>query len=134
MRPTLYFSALPFLAPVLCAPTATSIIKRAGPVRPNSYIIGLKESTSLGSALSTLTSGFTGGPSITHIYTIIPAFAAFLRGLDLDLIRRLPSIEYIEQDGTMSIDYEYVIHSKSGIYVEHRCFGGRASWAKRLVA
>lgn len=46
------------------------------------------------------------GSSVTYRYDIFPAFAATMKGADVDLVRRSTGVEYIEQDGVMSINYE----------------------------
>jgi hypothetical protein len=46
-------------------------------------------------------------PSVTHDYSVIPAVTVDIpSSSDMTLIRQLPGIESIQEDGIMSINYE----------------------------
>ncbi|KAF8600738.1 subtilisin-like protein [Ceratobasidium sp. AG-I] len=165
MRSTVCFSALVLLVPVFSAPPPLFRSSNA-PVRSSWTLISkVKQGVSLLSVCSDLTRGFTGGSSITYRYTLIPAFAASLKGADLALVRQSPNIEYIEQDVMLeliladragvdgeaaivergNIAYQVMNESQTetqngagvtvygidtGIFTEHECFAGRATWGK----
>ncbi|KAG8722969.1 subtilisin-like serine protease [Ceratobasidium sp. 395] len=103
----LALGALALVAPVLGAPRVIPITKRAGPVKPNSFIIGFHDAGSKDAFMA-------GGPSFTqpnsHVvydYSIIQAVAVVLDPSDLQSIQQSSlNIAYIEPDGIVSIDYE----------------------------
>ena len=67
----------------------------------------LKDETSKDSFLSGVTNAFADSDSsLTYTYNVINGFAAKLRGSGLDFVRRSSGVEFIEQDGIVSIDYE----------------------------
>ena len=67
----------------------------------------LKDGASNDNFLSSVTGAFAdSGSSVTYTYDVINGFAAILKGPGLDLVRQSSSIEFIEQDGIMSINYE----------------------------
>ncbi|KAG8770339.1 subtilisin-like serine protease [Ceratobasidium sp. 428] len=150
-------AALAAILPAFGAPTGNvPISKYAGPVKTNSYIIKLKDGVSQDSHIAKLVAAFTAGGKIEHKYTdVFHGYAASLKGKDLDFIRQSKDIEYIVEDGIMTIDYEQgdetaalaarseatevfdkrangagvdVYGIDTGIYTAHSSFGGRARW------
>ncbi|KAG8714143.1 subtilisin-like serine protease [Ceratobasidium sp. 395] len=152
-------AALAAILPVFAAPTVNvPISKHAGPVKANSYIIKLKDGVAQDSHIAKLIAAFTAGGKIEHKYTdVFHGYAASLKGKDLDFIRQSKDVEYILEDGIMTIEYEqgdepaaFVERSEApvaesldkrangagvdvygidtGIYTAHSCFGGRARW------
>jgi hypothetical protein len=60
--------------------------------------------------LSQIISGFTAGSSLQYKYgDVFHGYAITLKGKDLDFVRQSKDIEYIEENGIMTIDYLYVI-------------------------
>ncbi|KAG8741729.1 hypothetical protein FRC10_002556, partial [Ceratobasidium sp. 414] len=95
------------VAPVLGAPTVVPITKRAGPVKPNSFIVTFKDVASKDAFMSTGPSFTQSGSSVTYNYDIIPAAAMILNGQsDLDLVQKLAGVKSIEPDSIASINYE----------------------------
>ncbi|KAG8705181.1 subtilisin-like serine protease, partial [Ceratobasidium sp. 395] len=117
----------------------------------------LKDNVSKDAHLSSVISGFIAGSSLQYKYgDIFHGYAINLHGQDLALLRRSKDIEYVIEDGIATIDYlpednldvsrksQAVFESLSaqvtggegvdvygidtGIYTNHSCFGGRASW------
>ncbi|KAG8709061.1 subtilisin-like serine protease [Ceratobasidium sp. 395] len=150
-------AALSTILSVFAAPTVNvPISKHAGPVKANSYIIKLKDGVSQDSHIAKLIAAFTAGGKIEHKYTeVFHGYAASLKGKDLDFIRQSKDIEYIVEDGIMTIDYEQgdeaaalaarsestevfdkraggagvtIYGIDTGIYTAHSSFGGRARW------
>ncbi|CAE7180124.1 unnamed protein product [Rhizoctonia solani] len=163
MRTAFVVSALAFVVPALCAPTAIPIAKRAGPVKRDSYIVKFKHGVEQGNVLTSLIEKLRGSDSsITYTYTLFPGFAAILKGDKLDDVRKMPGVESVEEDSILSLleheiatpddvpstntghrgtlisrgdDSRYgkdvtVYGIDTGIYVDHHCFGGRATWGK----
>ncbi|KAG8714318.1 subtilisin-like serine protease [Ceratobasidium sp. 394] len=151
-------AALAAILPALAVPTNVPISKHAGPVKANSYIIKLKDGVSKDSHIAALVAAITAGGKIEHKYgAVFQGYAASLKGKDLDFIRQSKDVEYIVEDGIMTIEYEqgdesaaYVERSEApvaggldkrangagvdvygidtGIYTAHSTFGGRARW------
>ncbi|KAH7327598.1 peptidase S8/S53 domain-containing protein [Rhizoctonia solani] len=151
-------AALAAILPAFGAPTTNvPISKFAGPVKTNSYIIKLKDGVSKDSHVSKLIAAFTAGGKVEYKYgEVFHGYAASLKGKDLDFIRQSSDIEYIVEDGIMTIDYEQgdetaafvareapaieglekrangagvdVYGIDTGIYTAHSSFGGRARW------
>ncbi|KAF8596606.1 subtilisin-like protein [Ceratobasidium sp. AG-I] len=145
---------------VLAAPSPLAqrvpITKRAGPVKPNSYIIKLKGGVSKSSHLAQLKSSSTGyGLAYSYSQTF-QGYAAQLQGKALDYVRQSKDVEYIVED--IQVKVESVTDSTpvsrrgsvtsgeshlakringtgvdiyqidTGIYTAHTQFGGRAKW------
>ncbi|KAG8737114.1 subtilisin-like serine protease [Ceratobasidium sp. 414] len=152
-------AALAVVLPALAAPTGNvPINKFPGQVKPNSYIIKLKDGVSQDAHLTSIIAGFVAGSSIEYKYgDVFHGYAANLQGQDLDFIRQSKDIEFIEEDGVATLEYEqgdesaaFVERSKApvveglakrgdgadvdvygidtGINTAHECFGGRARW------
>ncbi|KAF8704717.1 peptidase, partial [Rhizoctonia solani] len=159
MRATFVSAALlAAVLPALAAPTNNvPISKYAGPVKSNSYIIKLKDGVSTDAHVNKLISAITNGGKVGHKYSAaFHGYSATLQGKDLDLIRQSSDVEYIVEDGIMSIEYEEgdeasafvargapaaeglekrangagvdVYGIDTGIYTAHSSFGGRARW------
>ncbi|CAE6421038.1 unnamed protein product [Rhizoctonia solani] len=104
MRTAFVVSALAFIVPALSAPTVIPIAKRAGAVKPDSFIVKFKDSASPSSALAHLAEKLrTSDSSITHTYTVWPGFAAILKGDNLDYVRRMPEVSSVEEDSILSL-------------------------------
>jgi len=151
-------AALAVILPALGAPANIPISKHAGPVKANSYIIKLKDGVSKDAHINALIASATAGGVIEHKYGFVfQGYAANLKGKDLDYIRQSKDVEYILEDGIMTIDYEAgdesaallereaapavasfdkrangagvdVYGIDTGIYTAHSSFGGRARW------
>ncbi|QRV89222.1 proteinase R [Ceratobasidium sp. AG-Ba] len=150
-------AALAAILPVFAVPTNVPISKYAGPVKANSYIIKLKEGVSPDSHIANVIAALTSGGKIEHKYGVaFHGYAASLKGKELDFVRQSKDVEYIVEDGIMSIDYEEgdesaavaarseapvaafdkrangagvdVYGIDTGIYTAHSSFGGRARW------
>ncbi|KAG9120599.1 subtilisin-like serine protease [Ceratobasidium sp. 392] len=151
-------AALAAVIPALAAPTGNvPITKFAGQVKANSYIIKLKDGVSKDTHLNSIISKFTAGSSLQYKYgDVFHGYAITLKGKDLDLVRQSKDIEFIEEDGIVSIDYfpgdasevseravpeleslqaratggagVDVYGIDTGIYTAHSDFGGRAKW------
>ncbi|KAG8714144.1 subtilisin-like serine protease [Ceratobasidium sp. 395] len=151
-------AALAAIIPALAAPTGNvPINKFAGQVKANSYIIKLKDGVTKDAHLSALISKFTAGSSLQYKYgDVFHGYAVTLKGKDLDFVRQSKDVEFIEEDGIMTIDYfpgdESEVAERAvpeaqplnarasngagvdvygidtGIYTAHNCFGGRAKW------
>ncbi|KAG8791424.1 subtilisin-like serine protease [Ceratobasidium sp. 428] len=150
-----YAVVFAFSALVSAVPTAIPIMKRAGPAKTDSYIVKLKADTSKDSHITRLLSG-TSGNDASVIYKwdntdLFHGYAAVLKGAALDSVRGSPDVEYMEADTVYQIEYEVrkrdlasrpestatqsnggsgvvVYGIDTGIYTNHSCFGGRASW------
>ncbi|CAE6484531.1 unnamed protein product [Rhizoctonia solani] len=171
MRTTFITSALAFVVPALSAPTVIPITKRAGPVKPDSYIIQLKNGASDETWSQITQALLPSGSSITYDYRpLMPAFAAGnLKDTALTLLQRMPQVESIEQDPIVflmehehaggappdvvpsdALEYHNELFGRAdssgaygsdvdiyaidtGIYTEHLCFEGRASWGANFV-
>ncbi|KAJ1307135.1 hypothetical protein OPQ81_001253 [Rhizoctonia solani] len=159
---TFFISAavLAVILPVFAAPnTNAPISKFAGLVNNNSYIIKLKDGVSKDAHVNKLIAAFTAGGKVQYKYgEVFHGYAASLQGKDLDFIRQSSDVEYILEDGIMTIDYEQgdeaaafvareapaaqveglekrangagvdVYGIDTGIYTAHSSFGGRARW------
>ncbi|KAG8696485.1 subtilisin-like serine protease [Ceratobasidium sp. 394] len=152
-------AALVVVLPALAAPTSNvPINKFPGQVKPNSYIIKLKDGVSKDAHLNSVISSFVAGSSVQYKYgDVFHGYAVNLRGKDLDFIRQSKDIEFIEEDGIATIEYEQgdesaavverteapvveelakrangagvvVYGIDTGIYTAHSTFGGRARW------
>ncbi|KAH7327608.1 serine protease [Rhizoctonia solani] len=156
---TVFVSAAAFavILPVFAAPTTNvPISKFAGRIKANSYIIKLKDGVSKDAHINKLITALTAEGKVQYQYgEVFQGYSANLQGKDLDLIRQSSDVDYIAEDGMLSIDYEqgdetaaFVPESRlakalktggdgagvdvygldSGIYINHSCFGGRARW------
>ena len=57
--------------------------------------------------MSQIISSFTAGSSLKYKYgDVFHGYAINLKGKDLDFIRQSKDIEYIEEDGIVSIDFQ----------------------------
>ncbi|KAJ1307126.1 hypothetical protein OPQ81_001244 [Rhizoctonia solani] len=153
-------AVLAAILPAFAAPTTNvPISKFAGPVKTNSYIIKLKDGVSKDAHVNKLIAAFTAGGKVQYKYgEVFHGYAASLQGKDLDFIRQSSDVEYILEDGIMTIDYEQgdeaaafvareapaaqveglekrangagvdVYGIDTGIYTAHSSFGGRARW------
>ncbi|KAF8597654.1 putative subtilisin-like serine protease [Ceratobasidium sp. AG-I] len=156
MHAFISIAALAAILPALAAPTSGNvpITKFPGSVKANSYIIKLKDGVSKDAHLSQIISSFTAGSSLQYKYgDVFHGYAITLKGKDLDFIRQSKDIEYIEEDGIVSIDFQPGDASEltersaepiaaratggagvdiygidTGIYTAHSQFGGRAKW------
>ncbi|CCO34835.1 similar to proprotein convertase subtilisin/kexin type 9 preproprotein [Rhizoctonia solani AG-1 IB] len=158
MHPVLLTSILSIISTSLAAPTTNiPIIKHAGSIRLNSYIIKLKDNVSQELHFDDLFSSGTH-PSITYKYKdAFHGYAAKFQSEELRYIRQSSDVEYIVEDGIIALDYD-VIESTSepnmkanfedqmyisthiggagvdiygldtGIQINHTSFGGRARW------
>ncbi|QRV74427.1 subtilisin-like protease 8 [Ceratobasidium sp. AG-Ba] len=166
MHLTSALATLALVIPALGVPTRVPITKRAGPVKPNSFIVTFKDAASKDAYMKTGPSFTDNLSRIHHDYTIINGFAAtILSTKDLDYIRGTTGVESVEPDGIVSINYEVgldgfdpvgykaiaesetrekrtdaggrgegtrVIGIDTGVYIEHNCFGGRATWGPKI--
>ncbi|QRV89207.1 cuticle-degrading protease [Ceratobasidium sp. AG-Ba] len=152
-------ATLAAIIPAFAVPTNVPISKHAGPVKADSYIIKLKDGVSKDSHIAKLIAAVTAGGKVEHSYDdVFHGYAASLKGKDLDFIRQSKDVEYIVEDGIMTIEYEQgdeaaalsersepsvesfdkrangsgvdVYGIDTGIYTAHSCFGGRARWGK----
>lgn len=145
---------------VLATPISNiPISKYAGPVKPHSYIIKLKDSARKDSHLVDFFSN-TPGLKITYEYSeVFNGYAAELEGDALEYVTRSREVEYIAEDGVVGLDYEIsedadgtkpmvestgqvhmstrtdgagvdIYSLDTGIQINHTSFGGRASWGK----
>ncbi|KAG8714320.1 subtilisin-like serine protease [Ceratobasidium sp. 394] len=151
-------AALAVVLPALAAPTGNvPINKFPGQVKPNSYIIKLKDGVSKDTHLNSIISGFVAGSSLQYKYgDVFHGYAVTLKGKDLDFIRQSKDVEFIEEDGIVTIDYfpgdtsevaeraapeaeplqaratggagVDIYGIDTGIYTAHTQFGGRAKW------
>ncbi|QRV85239.1 cuticle-degrading protease [Ceratobasidium sp. AG-Ba] len=151
MRTTTLFLAL--VTSVIAAPSSSRvpITKRAGPVNGDSYLVKLKPGVSKLSHIASL--AFT--PTYTYGNTF-HGYSAHLQGETLDAVRESKDVEYIVQDGVVSIQNQNSLISAkleeradangvhlskrtgglgvdfyqidTGIYTAHTQFGGRAKW------
>ncbi|QRV74428.1 cuticle-degrading protease [Ceratobasidium sp. AG-Ba] len=153
MRAFVSVAALAALIPALAAPTGNvPITKFPGQVKANSYIIKLKDGVNKDSHLNSIISNFVAGSSLQYKYgDVFHGYAVTLKGKDLDFIRQSKDIEFIEEDGIVSIDYfpgdesaaapaaplaaratggsgVDIYGIDTGIYTAHSQFGGRAKW------
>ncbi|KAH7327595.1 serine protease [Rhizoctonia solani] len=103
MRTAFVVSALAFIVPALSAPTVIPIAKRAGPVKPDSYVIKFKDGASHDVLAQLAEKLRTSDSSITHTYTVWPGFAAVLKGDSLEYVRKMPGIESMEEDSILSL-------------------------------
>ncbi|KAG8791155.1 subtilisin-like serine protease [Ceratobasidium sp. 428] len=98
--------ALALVAPVLGAPKVIPITKRAGLVKPNSYIVGFHNAESKDAFIASGPSFTQPNSHVTYDYRIIPAAAMVLDPSDLTSMQKLSNVAYIEPDGIVSIDHE----------------------------
>ncbi|KAG8723507.1 subtilisin-like serine protease [Ceratobasidium sp. 395] len=100
-------AALSVLIPTLAAPTSVPISKHAGPVKANSYLIKLKDGVSKDAHLNSIIAKFVAGSSLEYKYgDVFHGYAVTLKGKDLDFVRQSKDVEFIEEDGIVTIDYE----------------------------
>ncbi|KAG8713439.1 subtilisin-like serine protease [Ceratobasidium sp. 394] len=150
-------AALCALAPVFAAPTSVPITKHAGSVKASSYIVKLKDGVSKDAHLNSISVSFVAGSSLEYKFgDVFHGYAINIKGKDLDFLRQSKDIDFIEEDGIVTLDYtpgdelEAMKRSESeaappnapadddngvdiygidtGIYTAHECFGGRARW------
>ncbi|KAG8698954.1 subtilisin-like serine protease [Ceratobasidium sp. 394] len=149
-------AALAVVLPALAAPTGNvPINKFPGHVKPNSYIVKLKDGVSKDTHLNSIISSFVAGSSLQYKYgDVFHGYAVTLKGKDLDFVRQSKDVEFIEEDGIVTIDYfpgdasevsERTVPEAeplkaratggagvdiygidTGIYTAHSQFGGRA--------
>lgn len=107
---TAVLASLALLAsPVFSAPTApplVSVNKFAGPKNNGSYIVKLKDNVTKSNHLNWL-SNQIGEDAITHKNwnaEVLHGFAGKFSDKVVDLLRASPDVEYIEEDGIMSIN------------------------------
>ncbi|KAG8785601.1 subtilisin-like serine protease [Ceratobasidium sp. 428] len=156
--PTIFVTLL-LASPIFGAPTLVPITKRAGPVKPKSWIVTFKDTASKNNFINT-GPGFTQpDSSVTYNWKLIPAAAMIVNPLDMKLLQMAAGMESIEPDMITSINYQVgldgfeaanhhdptysstrmekrsgngegvtVYGIDTGIYTDHKCFGGRASW------
>ncbi|KAG9103701.1 subtilisin-like serine protease, partial [Ceratobasidium sp. 392] len=98
-------AALAAILPALAVPTNIPISKHAGPVKADSYIIKLKDGVSKDSHIAKLIAAITAGGKVEYNYDVFQGYAASLKGKDLDFIRQSKDVEYILEDGIMTIEY-----------------------------
>jgi hypothetical protein len=66
----------------------------------------LKDGVSKDAHLNSVLAGFAAGSSLQYKYgDVFNGYAVNLKGKDLDFIRQSKDIEYIEEDGVMTIDF-----------------------------
>ncbi|CAE6526155.1 unnamed protein product [Rhizoctonia solani] len=101
-------AALAAVLSAFAAPTSNvPVSKYAGPVKTNSYIIKLKDGVSKDAHVNKLIAAFTAGGKVQYKYgQVFNGYAANLQGKDLDFVRQSSEVEYILEDGIMTIDYE----------------------------
>ncbi|KAG8737373.1 subtilisin-like serine protease [Ceratobasidium sp. 414] len=144
--------------PAFAVPTAIPITKPPGPAKADSYIIKLKNGVSQDSHIARLLEEIGSLDSeVTYQYdSVLNGYAGILKGPILDYIRRSPDVEYVQADTIYKIGYfegdeelaaravdlqesdlsRRIGNGKgvdiygidTGIYTEHSCFGGRATW------
>ncbi|KAF8341195.1 peptidase S8/S53 domain-containing protein [Cantharellus anzutake] len=99
-----------------------------GPVKPDSYIVMLKSATNMEDHIESITRISARSPgsefSITHRYEMLNGYSAHATGTSLVRILTCPEVNYVEADGTTSIDYD--LHERDaterdndGIEMEH---------------
>ncbi|KAG8714079.1 subtilisin-like serine protease [Ceratobasidium sp. 394] len=99
--------ALALVVPVLSAPAVVPITKRAGPAKPNSYLVTFEDAASKDAFLKTGPKFTQPGSGVTYNYDIIDVLAMMLDDAsDLGLVQKLAGVKSIEPDGIASIDYE----------------------------
>ncbi|QRV74426.1 Serine protease [Ceratobasidium sp. AG-Ba] len=108
MRLTLALGVLAFVVPALGVPMRVPITKRAGPVKPKSYIVTFKDAAHKNAFVRSGGAGFTHSElSVTHDYDIIPAATIVVSDpKDMMVIQGAPGVESIEHDSIVSLDYE----------------------------
>ncbi|CAE6367995.1 unnamed protein product [Rhizoctonia solani] len=156
MRPTFVLAFLTSsVCSVLSGPVGDKapIIKRAALVKPNSYIIKLKD----GVPKSAHIAGLLSGSKVAYTYDrAFQGYSAQLEGKALEYVRQSKDVEYIIQDEIVKLQdistssaqvttrnawYESsplvkrvngtgvdVYQIDTGIYTAHTQFGGRAKW------
>ncbi|KAF8328668.1 peptidase S8/S53 domain-containing protein [Cantharellus anzutake] len=81
-----------------------------GPVKPDSYIVMLKSATNMEDHIESITRISARSPgsefSITHRYEMLNGYSAHATGTSLVRILTCPEVNYVEADGTTSIDYD----------------------------
>ncbi|KAG8723317.1 subtilisin-like serine protease [Ceratobasidium sp. 395] len=106
MRFSVAFGALVLAAPAFGAPTLVPIIKRAGSVKPNSFIVTFDDAASKDAFMNTGPKFSQSDSSVTYDYDIIPAAAMIVHPSDMRMVQSLSGVKSIEPDGIVSIDYE----------------------------
>ncbi|KEP47628.1 peptidase inhibitor i9 [Rhizoctonia solani 123E] len=144
----------------LAAPTGNApIIKYAGPIKPNSYVVKLKDNVPKEFHITKLP--FHTDSKIVYKYErAFHGYAVEIGGQDLNFVRQSDEVEYIIEDGIVGLEidlseevgeikpsvmYKDQAHMSmrtdggagvdiysldSGIQINHTCFGGRARWGK----
>ncbi|KAJ7824559.1 putative subtilisin-like serine protease [Mycena leptocephala] len=143
--------------------TPLQVMRHDGPVEPDSFIVRLKDDVSKATHLDDLRNTKPQiVSSITFEYdeAIFRGYSANLTPENLQFLLSHRDIEFISEDGICSAmvmpeDLEEVIEHEivaageaasedatqtvdvygldTGIYIEHSCFGGRASWGKNFT-
>ncbi|KAG9081754.1 subtilisin-like serine protease [Ceratobasidium sp. 370] len=107
-------AALAAILPALAVPTNVPISKHSRPVKASSHIMfisgfvcKLKDSISKDSHIAVLVAASTTGGKIKHkCVAVFHGYAASLKDKDLDFIRQSKDVEYIVENGIMTIKYE----------------------------
>ncbi|KAG9080927.1 subtilisin-like serine protease, partial [Ceratobasidium sp. 392] len=133
------------------------ITKRAGAVKPNSYLVKLKAGVSKASHIAAL-SGIAGSKVAYTYDQTFQGYSVELQGKALDYVRQSKDVEYVVQDGIVNIHNSLasgivesakrgsaqieeprlskrtggsgvdIYQIDTGIYTAHTQFGGRAKW------
>ncbi|KAG8791156.1 subtilisin-like serine protease [Ceratobasidium sp. 428] len=104
---TTALSAFFLVAPVMGAPTLVPITKRAGPVKPDSFIVTFKDVIAKKNFLGLGSRFDHSGSTIVYDYDVIPAIAVNLMSVqDINIVRQHSGVESIEHNGIVSIEYE----------------------------
>ncbi|KAF9514756.1 hypothetical protein BS47DRAFT_1342736 [Hydnum rufescens UP504] len=139
-------------------PTSSTLIKASGPVKPDSYIVVLKNNVNQANHLSSLagieTHDAVTYQQVTHLYdTAFNGYACILRGAALDHVLNSKDVDFVEQDSIASIKYDESFSTEvldgrglvktertiagdgvdvygidTGVYAAHVAFAGRVSW------
>ncbi|KAH8916791.1 subtilisin-like protein [Atractiella rhizophila] len=156
-------AVLALAIPALAAPTVRNNdhkIKRAANPIPGQYIVKLKDGASKAESISVMSNAVstfgsedgTVGQVIYDQWKVLNGYAAKLGGAALDQVKNDPNVEFIEEDGIITIDYKVsegvsaadvkkfmkrqsgtgegvnIYSVDTGVYIEHEAFGGRATW------
>ncbi|PSS34004.1 hypothetical protein PHLCEN_2v1908 [Hermanssonia centrifuga] len=97
------------VAPILGAPTAPliEVQKSAGEAKQGSYIVKLKDHVVKTNHLSWLSQHLGASSAVTHAEwdtDFLHGFAGTFSTVALNALRASPDVEYIEEDGVMSIN------------------------------
>ncbi|KAG8742085.1 subtilisin-like serine protease [Ceratobasidium sp. 414] len=92
------------ISSALAAPSVARlpITKRAGPVKPDSYLVKLKPGVSKASHLAAVSS--ISGSTLSYAYDqAFQGYSIQLQGKALDYVRQSKDVEYVVQDGVVNI-------------------------------